>query len=285
MTLIDICFDPAGTTELASSRIRAWRIAKGLRSMGLAARVGGEPGRTIHVFQKRLDEQRLAAATKAGAITVFDLDDNILLPEHGQRLQTLAFMNLIEVVTVGSQVLLDSVSQIHPRVRLVENPVDIAADAPLRLPRPWEEAIGWFGSPENRAALDALHLIVPVVTITRGGHVPWKLDSIDEVLTMLDLALLPVLPGSWNEAKNANRLLKCLALGVPVLAADTHEHRRVLQEFGLPGIMLIDGDGPAWDRRIKEIGAGHERIAAAVLDAAPLVRERYGADRIAGEWL
>jgi hypothetical protein len=285
VTSIDICFDPVGTVDRASSRLRAWRIAKGLRSLGLVARVGGDPGRTIHVFQKCRDGQRLAKANQAGALTVFDLDDNILLSERGQRHQTLAFMNLVEVVTVGSHQLRESVSHLHPRVRFVENPVDIAPDAPLRPVRPWKGALCWFGSPENIMALDALRLTAPVVTITRGGHVPWTLGSIDWLLPMMDLALLPVLPDAWNDAKNANRLLKCLALGLPALASDTHAHRQMIREFDLPDILLIDGDGPAWERRIAAIGADYDRIAAAVRAAAPVVRSRYGADRIAEEWL
>ena len=99
--------------------------------------------------------------------------------------------------------------------------------------------VGWFGTPAGLVDLRAVKMAEPIETITRGGDIEFDLKSIDRTLTAFDLLLLPVEHNKWNLAKNANRMVKAVALGVPVLATATPAHIATVEALGLDDRFLV----------------------------------------------
>src|SRR5262249_25047536 len=158
----------------------------------------------------------------AGALTVYDLDDHFLLagPEgHGLKEEVVAFLNAVDVVTVGKKHLLRAVEKYHPKVFFLENRLDVKSAEVVRSTTAELNRIGWFGTPAGLIQLDAVDSGEVIETITRGGDLEFDLETIDSTLIKFDLLVLPVTLDEWNLAKNANRMLKAVALGIPVLAS------------------------------------------------------------------
>jgi predicted O-methyltransferase YrrM len=284
MKTLRINFDSFGDREKASSRLRAWMVADQLRTMGHEVSVNGSLDVDIQVFQKRRDVKRLQTAKRNGARIVFDFDDHYLLDDVGAKDDMLAFMNQSEIVAVGSQALLEEARRYHDHVILFENPLDVSPGSVPKSDYSLRGHVGWFGAPENQGVLYDLGLREAVSTVTTGGDIPWNLETIDDVVQQFDLVIIPVEADAWALAKNANRLLKCVALGVPFLASRTPEHERVVRELGLPDWLLIDAGGD-WragiveaERRLAEfpslLGRARERALA-----------RYGIAPVTARWL
>ncbi|MFT4037600.1 MAG: hypothetical protein QM692_05420 [Thermomicrobiales bacterium] len=284
MTRRRINFDTFGDRATASSRLRAWMLADELQHAGHAATVNGALDVDIQVFQKRRDAARLRTAKGHGARIVFDFDDHYLLEDSGARDDILAFMNLADVVTVGSQELLEHASRYHRHVVLFENPLDISAGLGSRPATPWRGNLGWFGASANQGGLYALGLRDRVTTVTTGGDIPWSLETIDTVLQGFDLVVLPVETSAWTLAKNANRLFKCVALGVPFLASSTPEHQHAVRRLELPEWLLVE-PGEDWTDRIAEIRERAHLLPQLLGRARVRALEQFGIAPVARRWL
>lgn len=284
MRRIDVNFSTFGGRETASSRLRAWMIADELLSRGHRAVVNGARVAPIEVFQKVRNVSRMEAAAGRGSTIIFDFDDHYLLDHVGTRDDTLGAMNRADLVTVGSFALLKAAERYHQRVRLFENPLDVPATPPRRPSLPWRGRIGWFGNRTNLAALEALDLAVPVTTVTRGGDVEWSLEGIDASLADLDLVVLPSARGEWHAGKNANRLLKCVAIGVPALLSQTPEHERTVGELGLPPWVLV-GAQDSWVDAIERAEAEYDTLLTAFAAAGRIARDRHGIAAVTDGWL
>ena len=81
------------------------------------------------------------------------------------------------------------------------------------------------------------------------------METIDDELLKFDLVLIPVAISEWTLSKNANRLLKCIALGVPFLASKTPEHLRTLETAGLDANHFLVGPKESWEEKIAGFGA------------------------------
>jgi hypothetical protein len=110
------------------------------------------------------------------------------------------------------------------------------------------------------------------------------LETIDRDLLRFDLALLPVVSNEWRAAKNANRLLKCVALGLPALVSATPEHVRIAEAIGLPEILLV-GAEEGWQERVEAVGREYRRIQEEVLSARQVVVQKWGIKPTVDRWL
>ena len=253
-----------GGYEKASARLRAWKLAKELQEVGHTVSIdegtrASKPA-DVRLFQKVRPFKLLAAMDNADEqILAFDFDDNYFLPERGDRSEFIAFINQMDVLLVGSEHLREVATEYHPNVVLVDNPVDIDDPGVVRTQRPWSGRIGWFGAPENRGQLAAIDYEGAVVTVTRGGDIEYEHDLIDQTLVEFDLLLFPVEIDAWSAAKNANRMIKAAALGIPVLASATPEHIRAAELMGLPESRLV-GAGESWTDRIGQIAEEYESV-------------------------
>lgn len=281
---IAVRFDTRGDLWLASSRLRAFLLEDYLNLLGCRTSLNEGRRFDLYVCQKVPRWPTLLAAKLARKVVVFDLDDNELLDSALRAFSIRTFSRLADGVTVGSGFLRDMAREWNGRTFLLENPVDVLAPESGCSDRPWSERLVWFGNPENRWMLDRLDLDRPVTTITRGGDIEYNLHTIDDDLTSFDLALLPVPLNDETLAKNANRLVKCVALGLPFLASDTTEHRRALKILQLPDEFLVPTDD-AWRDRIGSIACGYARYRGLVEAARRHAYDVYGVERIAADWL
>lgn len=279
-----INFTTLGDRTTASSRLRAWMIADWLNQHARVASVGAEDIARIEVFQKQQNFPRLRRAKRAGATVVFDFDDNYLLAEVGTRNDVLRFMLGADLVMVGSQALYEEAVQHHDDVYLFQNPIDVALDAPAREERPWRGDLVWFGNRTNLTALEETGLGDRVATITQGGDLEWRVETIDADLTRFDLAVLPVRESQWTLSKNANRMLKCAALKVPFLASRTPEHQRTVEQLGLSSRYLVDYDGD-WNAAIDALAGDSARLSADMDVACEAARALYGITPVARAWM
>lgn len=280
---IAVRFDTRGDMWLASSRLRAFLLEDYLNLLGCRTSLNEGRSFDLYVCQKVMPWPTLLAAKLARKITVFDIDDNEPAESPLRALSIRWFAGLADGVTVGSGFLREMAKRWNARVFRLENPVDVLAPDVGRSDRPWSGRLVWFGNPENRWMLDRLDLDHRVTTITKGGDIEYGLHTIDDNLAAFDLVLLPVFLDEETLAKNANRLVKCVALGLPFLASDTTEHRLALEALQLPDDFLVPRD--EWRDRIASIAREYSRYKRLVEAARPRAYDAYGVERIAADWL
>ena len=279
-----ITFFPIADRTQGSSRLRAFVLGEALAALGHDVGFDRAGSTELAVFQKRRDVDAIAAAASRGARVVYDFDDHYLSSESGAKDEILRVLNLVDVVTVGSSELLAACRAYHPNVRLFENPLDVAPSAAPRAPRPWGDRVGWFGNRAGLVALESLGLARHVITITAHGELAWALDTVDTNLASLDLVLLPVETTEWAHAKNANRMLKCAALQVPFLASATPEHRRALEQLGLPDWLLVARRND-WPDAIERVRARYDELLSLLPAARARAEEAHGVSACAARWL
>jgi hypothetical protein len=280
---IDFCFSAFGDYSKASARLRVWKLANCLQRAGHSVVTKPSPDCDIYVCQKVRPFEQVKALAAKNTLIVYDFDDNYSLPTQGTEADLVAFMNLVDVVTVGSEFLAEFARKYHPNVFVLPNPVDIISDTVYRQPKPELNRIGWFGAPEGLAQLDLVKINEPITTITKGGDLEFNIDRVDRTLTEFDLLLFPLEPTEWNLAKNANRAIKAIALGIPVLATATPEHIKVFTELGLGRHFLVDYNGD-WGEKIAYLRDRYAEIQAEILQARQRALELYSVEKIAKDW-
>jgi hypothetical protein len=285
--ILSFRFDTFGDVTTASSRLRAWKLSQFLKTSGHRVTMNEGARCDVYVCQKVRPFASLRAMREAGALVVYDFDDHLLLEgveSHGVREEVVAFMNAADVVTVGSEYLGVDARNFHHNVFVLENPVDIESANLVRGQKAELKRVGWFGTPAGLIDLRAVKMAEPIETITRGGDIEFDLKSIDRTLAAFDLLLLPVEPNRWNLAKNANRMVKAVALGVPVLATATPAHIATVEAFGLDDRFLVR-EGENWDGKIAGLRQNFSAVQDVVLRARDRAIEMFAMQRIGGNWL
>lgn len=281
---IAIRFDTRSDVWRASSRLRAFMLEDYLHLLGCRTAMNRGRLYDVYICQKVYPWLELVRAKLSRKTVIFDLDDNDLLISKWRAANTRAFAQASDAVSVGSEFLQELAKGWTAHSFLLDNPVDILDTDVARGERPWGDRLAWFGMPENRWMLERLGLDRPVTTITRGGDIEYGLKSVDEHLISADLALLPVFLNDETRAKNANRLVKCVGLGLPFLASDTEEHRRAMRILQLPVNWLVAAEDD-WNTRIDEVGQNYAHYRRSIADARMRVFELYGVERIVADWL
>lgn len=276
-------FNTRGDFLLPSSRLRAFMIEDYLNLLGWQTALNAGAGHELLVCQKVRPWAALIAARGRGQRVVYDLDDNEPVQSPLKAISIRAFSHAVDGVSAGGDVLFEALSRWNANCFLLDNPVDVLEPDLARPDEGFAGRLVWFGMPENQWQLDALSLGSPVTRITRDGDVEYGVKSLDYHLTRHDLALLPVELNAHTKAKNANRMVKCAALGLPFLASDTPEHRRALAQLELPEDFLVAG-GEDWNARIAAIGQDYERVLAQITRARARAFEVYGIEQITAGW-
>jgi len=285
--ILSFRFDTFGDVTTASSRLRAWRLGRFLKAHGHRVTMNEGAQCDVYVCQKVRPFASLRAMREAGALVVYDFDDHLLLEgaeSHGVKEEVVAFMNAADVVTVGSEYLGVDARNFHHNVYVLENPVDIESTTLVRGRKAELTRVGWFGTSAGLIDLRAVKMAEPIETITRGGDIEFDLKSIDRTLTAFDLLLLPVEHNKWNLAKNANRMVKAVALGVPVLATATPAHIATVEALGLDDRFLVR-EGENWDAKIAGLRRDFSAVQDAILRARGRAIELFAMHRIGGDWL
>lgn len=285
--ILRVHFATFGQRTQASSRLRAWMLGDELAGAGhIVAYNLPDPKPEdfdVFVFQKVMPADLLAKLQSAQSKLVYDFDDHFGLDEHGSSENFHSFLDGVDLVTCGSQHLVNYAARHHPRVVLHENPLDVLDRTARRCPTGKLNRIGWFGAPEGLNQLEKIGIKQKVTTVTRGGDIEFDLSTVDHILTQFDLLLFPLEITEWNLAKNANRMLKALALGVPVLCSDTPEHRRIAKLIGLADEIIV-AQGEDWNDAIVRVRRHFRRIEEKVFSCANRLTN-FEVSGIAARWL
>ena len=278
-------FDSFGDVSKASSRLRVWKFIDELKKEGHFIADRNDNNVDVYVAQKvrSFEAVRAIRTNNPLALIVYDFDDNYFIPEQGVLSDLLAFVNMVDVVTCGSEYLADVARQWHHNVYVLDNPLDVDSLELRRQPTRRLVRCGWFGAPENLWELKCLNITRKVETVTRDGDIEYVQEEIDEILAGFDLLLFPVTLTPWSLAKNANRMMKALSLGVPVLMTDSPEHRRIAETIGLPSASLIPV-GQDWNDAISSVEEDFQAFEEACLRARWALQQEYATRPIMERW-
>lgn len=281
-------FSTVGAREQASSRLRAWMIGDQLTKMGHIVDYNksdlSSVDYDIFVFQKVMPSKLLPNLSRSNSLLVYDFDDHFGSADHGSLQDLLTFFDGVDLVTCGSSVLVDFAAQHHPRAHLFENPVDLIGCSSRRQPTGQLRRIGWFGAPEGLVQLELAEISHPLTTITRGGDIEFDINTVDRQIAGFDLCVFPLKESGWNLAKNANRAIKALALGVPVLASATPEHRRIFNLAGLDDKYLV-APGESWDIKIAALESQIATVELEIDSARSRILQAFNIGKVTTDWL
>jgi glycosyltransferase involved in cell wall biosynthesis len=196
----------------------------------------------------------------------------------------------------------------HGRCVVIRNSID---DDWLDLPRLGDgRTLGWAGSPVNHAddltatrggvamALDD-HRDWHFMCVGGGEHVKavqkglglselpeatdWRpLELHGLLICALDVGIVPLSDSVFNAAKSWLKGLEYAALGIPFVASDVPEYRRLKEEFGLGS--LADSKAKNWRRRLAPMLELDDLRARYCDHSRDIVREHLTISKNAWRW-
>jgi hypothetical protein len=304
-----IAIFPGGDEDRASSRIRAFTLAKALCAAGHDARLGDAKGAEVLLIQKRASDrtiQSASAARRAGALIVYDADDLgtalwwFIAPRTLYRL-----LPLVDVITTDTLLHAEALRRdlgFEP-VEVVPDAVDYYPIAPVRpaLPPETPLRIIWFGDANNfplftryakaLRTVPRCEVIVVINANAIGGltrrfpeisFVPWSRDTFPIILQGAAVSLLTHDGTEVDRAKSNNRMITSITWGVPSVASRTPEYERTARECGVANAIFWDeSDCIAAIERLRGVAARREYLDV----AQPQVWRRYSPAAVAQRFL
>ena len=262
---LKICWLPAGSEDLASSRLRCFGIHNNLCKRGIHSRIGYREDADILVVQKKVDHlvmQRVYQAFRAGQKLIFDIDDlEDAYFGHGEYVDTL--VETADLITTATKEQKEYIQGKYGpagegcslMVSVLPNPVDYGLNAPIeRNHQPAEKLkVVWFGADQNlRSIRTGLERILTsdfcdLGLITVPGKetakmtaryanctvVSWTLDGFVEELGRYDVAVLSHHGNEITQAKSANKMVTAVMCGLPVIASRTPDYERLACKLGV----------------------------------------------------
>lgn len=266
---LTFCFLPVGNEEIASSRLRCYRLSEGLQRRGVRCMLGYQENCNILVIQKKTDAVALAAAfdcKRKDRTLIFDIDDFYDDRSFQKSVQTI--ISLADVVTTATLEQKELVSRFfscvpHSKVFSLPNPVDYGLTQPKQRVHLSTRTLKvvWFGNVENfpdrvAALLGSLdtfefHAITNATSELRGqfpGCIfhEWSYSDFIAKVASFDVCILDHRGSDVVMAKSANKMVAAIALGIPVIASRTPDYRRVARLGGIEEWLYED------DREIVE---------------------------------
>jgi hypothetical protein len=304
-----IAIFPGGDEDRASSRIRAFTLAKALCASGHDARLGDTTGAEVLLIQKGASERTIQLASTArrnGARIVYDADDLgktlwwFIAPRTLHRL-----LPLVDLITTDTQQHAEALRYDlgFDAVKVVPDAVDYYPTAPVRPPLAPETPlrIVWFGDANNfplfrryaKTLRDLPRSEVMVVTNPRVidslasrfpeiSFVPWSRETFPGILQRAALSLLTHDGSEIDRAKSNNRMITSITWGVPAIATQTPEYERTARECGVEyAIFREEADCIRTIERLRSVDA-----RTAYLDRAqPEVWQRYSPAAVAQQFV
>ncbi len=255
-----IAIFPGGDENRASSRIRAFTLAKALRDAGHDARLGDATGAEVLLIQKGATKQTIelvSTARRNGALIVYDADDLgtalwwFVAPRTLHRL-----LPLVDLITTDTPQHAEALQHDlgFDSVEVVPDAVDYYPTGPVRPPLAPETPlrIVWFGDANNfplfaryAGTLSAIpQSEVMVVTNPHAinalasrfpeiSFMPWARETFPGILQRAALSLLTHDGSEIDRAKSNNRMITSITWGVPAVASQTPEYERTARECGV----------------------------------------------------
>lgn len=214
-----------------------------------------------------------------------------------------------DVVVVSSPVLASLVGCVHSRVWFVEetesaDTIARGAHALLRPPSQRAPGLLWHGTKESldglfplREALDVFaaetNAFLTIVTnrpeaMERWGalqvrYVPWSPEALACAAAEARLGIVPARPTLADSyLKSAGRLRCLLALGCPAIGDSRSPD---VNAFGAACNLPTAHTEVEWLAALRQLWSDPARLDACARGGHAVVRDRYGADRTARQWL
>lgn len=253
-----VCFLPAGSDHVASSRIRVYSVQQALPSFGVQSRIGYWSEADVMVVQKRVTDDILAQVRsfkERSGIVIYDCDDlgkalaYWAAPAHFRRMVEYA-----DIVTTNTDAFRNVFYSQHTarRVEFIPDVVDYYSEGPVRNSLPDENPIRvlWFGNRSNlhllRKYVEAFHRIpgcrliiccdetpeLELFVHRNIEYVPWSLSSFIDLLRSCHLTFLPHDGAMADRAKSNNRMITSITWGVPAIVSRTPEYARLANLVG-----------------------------------------------------
>jgi len=237
-----------GDNDSASTRIRFNRALNAMKDIELEVTTSGFSSERPDVLyiQKRADSVTLSLAHEAkkqGIPVVYDIDD-----APGQCASTTlenTMMELASIVTVDTDEKLIAFSHIpSEKIAVVPDCLDYFDIIPSKAIVPGIQKIITFG---REHSIQAAHPLIESVKQSCKGimvyyisdnYVPlmdglatwvlWNMDVIKRYLLSADLAILGQTEDARGNMRSNNRLIACMAAGLPVVVNDSSNFRKTM---------------------------------------------------------
>lgn len=285
---MNILFFPMGNMNTPSSRIRAFGFAKEIRNHGINTKVLGAtntdllstgvigyflkfiqliillPWADIVFFQKTSHFSTYFCAVivkKFGKKIVYDIDDSIHIQRRGKWVDK--FIQISDMVTAGSNFLLDHAIRINKNSYKVPTPIDMrnySRETRKFYKKDSSIVIGWIGLPFNlrylkivKKPLEILgrqyNITVRIITDTRARNeipdiknvnidmVKWSLGDWLDGLRSFDIGIMPLENNDWTKGKCAFKGLEYMSQRIPVVGSNVGESKIAI-ENGKSGFLV-----------------------------------------------
>ena len=251
-----IAWIPIGGRTDPASRLRVFEVADALRERyavdNLFAPFVLKRAPDVLVIQKACDARTLGLVrqlAKTPCRVCYDLCDPIWLQADENLMRgwnVEAMLAAAHRIVVPTTAMAEAVRRQYPKADIRQIPDAINTDDPILRPRTAHEhtrpmRIGWIGTTLNMehlpmlvpmlAELQRTHpLVLRLITAAHMGmipdlpgfpveFIPWEITTYADRVRECDLALLPMPVTEWTRTKSPNRLLLCMALGVPAVVS------------------------------------------------------------------
>jgi len=256
-------FLPLGDENIASSRLRCYRIQDALERSGFTSRIGFDAFCDILLIQKKCDERAIDAAfacKRKSGILIFDIDDFPDIPGFLHKAQLL--VSIADVVTTATPEQGTLAGKLFSglsgdRIFCLPNPVDYNLAGPRKklheVCNPLK--IVWFGNVENfperllSSASTTRDFEFHAITNASAGvrerysnchfH-EWNYKNFSDTLSQFDVCLLNHQGTEILNAKSANKMVTAIVHGLPVVASRTPDYQRVAHLAGLDDWLYDD---------------------------------------------
>lgn len=233
---------------------------------------------------------------------ILDVDDAIWLHRGGLAADTLA--RWADHVVCGNEFLANYFKQFGREITVIPTAVDIDRFKPAE-GRRQGGVIGWSGSSSGlrnlRELQGQLKIVLdrnpdwrlrvvsdqpptlPRIPADRIEYVPWSPATEVDLISTMDIGLMPLEDSDWSRGKCSYKMLLYLACAVPAVVSEIGMNQEILRaaDVGL-GVKPADRDGwvGAIDRLVRDSSA--RRTLGE--NGRKLVAERFSVQAMAARW-
>lgn len=231
---------------------------------------------------------------------VFDFDDAVYELSPASRDRTRTTISLSDATITSVEHNAAFARDAGGNVTVLVTPVDVARFMPTG---PWQASkrftIGWIGSPSTtRYLIDIAQELRevasarPVRFVFIGAayfpaappeteFVPWSIANEERILPTLDVGLMPLRAGPWEDGKGGYKALQYMASGVPTVASDVPAGRPYVSH-GVTGLLVPDAG--SWGEALCYLlDHPHEREHMR-LEARRMAVARYSLEQALRPW-
>jgi len=250
--MLDLVFITDDDPDTPSRRFRVEAFLPLLGNAGMSCKIIGLPdaflqriicllgvpeSRTIVIQKKLLRSFEMRLLRRKSSRLIYDFDDAVYLSRKGSR-RFVRILQEVDQVFAGNDVLMSSAVQINNNTLCVPTGIDLDRYRPVKKECGSPLRIGWIGSKGN---LKNLHLLTnPLLSLKKdfafslqyicdssdrsleqGGweYIPWSSGSEVEVLSCLDIGVMPLEDTEYNRGKCGFKIVQYMAMGIPPVAS------------------------------------------------------------------